>query len=479
MNLYTSYNTDLTEIKDFLPQISVYECNLRIKFILDIAVKINSLTLKVDDVDFLLKALLIGITSGEGLGFNRAFLFIKDQNNNLYRGKYAIGPKNHEDALRIWNKIESEKKGIFYLIENSNEVFSDDSNSLNALVKKISFSADKTEPLIYKFFSADNPFRIENEDKALSRLPLNFKNILFTNFSAVAPIKISGDLFGFIIVDNIFTQREIYEDDFQSLYLFVGLLAIALDKYKLCSEYEDKLEKLEKMNVEVEKNRDIMLSSERFSAIGTMLDHILHEIKNPLSVLGGTVRIIYKKTKDSELKIYSDRILDLMERIENTLENLGNFAYPQAFDYENITFQEIIDSSLYSLERNIENNHIKLQLKIPNEPIYIRVDKKLLKSAFYNIFKNSIDAMPDGGLLIINAEKIDDAIDIKIIDTGLGIARGHLRRIDEPFFTTKTQSMGLGLTVAKNIIEAHDGSICLLRNKYGGTTVSLVLTAVV
>lgn len=475
MNLSSSC---INEIRDFFPQISVYECNLRIKFILDIAVKISSLVLKVDDVDFLLKAILIGITSGEGLGFNRAFLFIKDQSANTYRGKYAIGPKDTEEALRIWHNIAKEKKGIFDIIENSKEVFSNNANYLNEFIKKISFSADKTDSLILKLFFCDHPFRIEDEDKVQSRLPESIKKILFTDFSAVAPIKIGGELFGLIIVDNLFTQKEIYEDDLQSFYLFVGLLSIALDKYKLCSEYEDKLEKLQKMNVEAEKNRDIMLSSERFSAIGTMLDHILHEIKNPLSVLGGIVRLIYKKTKDSELKIYSDKVLDLMERIENTLENLGNFAYPQAFDYENITFQEVIHSSLCSLQRNLENNHIKLQLKLPNEPIYVRVDKKLLKSAFYNIFKNSIDAMPEGGLLIINAEKIDDEVDIKIIDTGLGVARGHLRRIDEPFFTTKSQSMGLGLTVAKNIIEAHDGSICLLRNKYGGTTVSLVLIAV-
>ncbi len=475
MNLKATSNN---EIRDFVQHISLHECNLRIKFILDVAVKISALILKVDDVDFLLKSILIGVTSGEGLGFNRAFLFIKDQKNNSYRGKYAIGPKDQEEAGRIWHGIEREKKGIFDIIENSNEVFADDISYLNKIVKKISFSADKTEPLIYKLSSSDHPFLIQDEDIALSRLSVNLKKILFSGFSAVSPIRIGGELFGFIIVDNVFTKKEIYEDDLQSLFLFVGLLIIALDKYKLCAEYEEKLEKLQKMNVESERNRDIMLSSERFSAIGTMLDHILHEIKNPLSVLGGIVRIIYKKTKDSELKIYSDRVLDLMERLENTLENLANFAYPQSFNYENIAFQELIDSAIFSLQRNIENNHIKLQLKLPGEPIHIRVDRKLLKGAFYNILKNSIDAMPEGGLLIINAEKINDEIDIKIIDTGLGVARGHLRRIDEPFFTTKSQSMGLGLTVAKNIIEAHDGSICILRNKYGGTTVSLALIAV-
>jgi signal transduction histidine kinase len=78
--------------------------------------------------------------------------------------------------------------------------------------------------------------------------------------------------------------------------------------------------------------------------------------------------------------------------------------------------------------------------------------------------------MADGGMLIVAVETVEHYCEIRITDTGLGIAKGHINKADEPFFTTKTHSMGLGLSLARRTLELHGGSLSILKNRIGGTT---------
>jgi signal transduction histidine kinase len=83
--------------------------------------------------------------------------------------------------------------------------------------------------------------------------------------------------------------------------------------------------------------------------------------------------------------------------------------------------------------------------------------------------------MPDGGCLGISVELGDSLVKIKVMDSGLGIARGHLNRLDEPFFTTKSHAMGLGLSLGKKVLEQHGGTLSVEQNSSGGATVTLSL----
>ncbi|RPI51015.1 MAG: sensor histidine kinase, partial [Deltaproteobacteria bacterium] len=88
---------------------------------------------------------------------------------------------------------------------------------------------------------------------------------------------------------------------------------------------------------------------------------------------------------------------------------------------------------------------------------------------------NAVEAMPEGGMITVSVSIPERNVEIQITDTGLGMARGQLDKAGEPFFTTKTHGLGLGLSMAKRVVELHGGFMCLTKNNLGGTNVSITL----
>jgi signal transduction histidine kinase len=105
----------------------------------------------------------------------------------------------------------------------------------------------------------------------------------------------------------------------------------------------------------------------------------------------------------------------------------------------------------------------------------VRVDVEALARAFVNIVRNAFDAMPDGGTLFVSSKQIGVNVEISFADTGVGMSEDVLDRIWTPFFTTKAKGMGLGLSICRRIVEAHNGKVCVRSVEGKGTTFAVLL----
>jgi signal transduction histidine kinase len=123
----------------------------------------------------------------------------------------------------------------------------------------------------------------------------------------------------------------------------------------------------------------------------------------------------------------------------------------------------------------MDRHHIAWHVSLPEADPLLLLDRNHFQQAILNVMRNAIEAMADGGMLIVAMERKDNAYEIRITDTGLGIAKGHIKKVDEPFFTTKTHSMGLGLSLAKRTVEMHNGQLHITKNRIGGTTTIFLL----
>jgi two-component system, NtrC family, sensor histidine kinase PilS len=205
--------------------------------------------------------------------------------------------------------------------------------------------------------------------------------------------------------------------------------------------------------------------ADHLAAIGELSAHIAHEVKNPLASISGSVQLICQGERiDASDKKLLDIIVRETERLNSLINDFLAYARPpQPLKIPVLFRQLIMDmSSLLSADPRFKNvvinNNCPEHLKVP-------VDRDLIRQVFLNLFLNAAEAMPNGGMIRIDADdcesfnNADGKVKITFADTGSGMTGDDMKRVFEPFFTTKSGGTGLGLATVYRIIESHGGTI--------------------
>jgi signal transduction histidine kinase len=446
----------------------------RMRLLVDLSVKLNTAFLRAQDLDEIMQAVLVGVTAGEGLGFNRTFLIRLDPEARRLEGAMAVGPSDAAEAHRIWAEISRNHLSLFEILDGIKVGFHDQTQPLNQLARKI----------VVPLLAGDHPLvRAMNERRPVwvggggldGSVPADLKELLRVDEFVAVPLATDEDDFGVILADNFVSRTPINQQDLDALQLFAGLASIAVGKTRMCERLDERICQLRGLNEEVERNKDLLVEVERFAAMGRMADQLLHEIRNPLSILGGMAKLLKKRLKESELSGYADVILQQSERLEQILAGLFTFVHSPSLDRAPVRLYHLIKVALALVRSHMNKQGIECHTNLPEPEPELSLDHVRVQQAFLNILKNAVEAMPSGGLLTVSAACLDRFVEIQVADTGLGIAKGHLSKVDEPFFTTKTHGIGLGLSMAKQILVLHGGTLSLTRNRLGGTTVIITL----
>ncbi len=217
---------------------------------------------------------------------------------------------------------------------------------------------------------------------------------------------------------------------------------------------------------------------EQEKQIRTSLFKITHEIKNPIAVCKGYLDMFDTNNAEHSAKY----IPILREEIERVLILLQDFLSITTvnIDKESIDIYLLIDDVVDSIKPILKNKNIDLKLEIPDDELYIDGDYNRLKQVFINLIKNSVEAIPDKhrGIIRIYSNLEEKNVKIYIEDNGEGMSDEVLKKFAEPFFTTKKNGTGLGTSLSKEIIKAHDGKINYSSIENKGTTVEVILKVI-
>jgi PAS domain S-box-containing protein len=219
-----------------------------------------------------------------------------------------------------------------------------------------------------------------------------------------------------------------------------------------------------------------VLESEKLATIGLGVAYISHEIKNPLLVIGGfanqVLRSIEQNGKNREkLGI----IITEVNRLEGFLTDISDFTKLSKPKKDMASINSIVEEVSTLFEQQLEIHHVLLDQSIDPHIPETLLDSKQIKQVLINIVKNSVEAMPQGGKLSIETRLMDGCIEIRISDTGKGIAPHDLQNIFDPFVTTKPKGTGLGLAISRKIIDDHEGKVSIQSTLGEGTVCSVVL----
>ncbi|NOY09060.1 MAG: hypothetical protein GXP33_09480 [Spirochaetes bacterium] len=237
---------------------------------------------------------------------------------------------------------------------------------------------------------------------------------------------------------------------------------------KIADSFNKLARKLQLYNNRIIKLQEDMVQSAKLAAAGQLAAGLAHEIRNPLSSIKMMTQIMREKLKGDGNRKEITIILNEIERINHIVKELIEFAKPSAMHFQNQNINDIIINLLNLFKYRIEHQGIEVEQDLPETLPEIPVDTEKIKVCIINIIVNAVQAMPRGGILSTSTGLSgSDNILIRICDTGEGIEQSFIKNIFEPFFTTKREGTGLGLALAKVIIERHQGHIYVKSNKNG------------
>ncbi len=556
--------------------------------------KISQAVRSVYDKNMAIKIMLLGLTSGRGLKFNRALYLEKDNVRGLLIPKLWVGPDEDEDANEIWKEanIQAIKYGSLtqYLKEEGINLPSNNKLTLSMQNKVLAY---KGHPILERVVEKKQVIHVVPQMLKIKWEDLeDIYDIVRTDEFLIFPITGMLETKGVIIVDNKITKKPITPMDIEIIKLFkdnVGLAIEMIENYQELSQKTKRLEeqkdlmdyyrrfkdnilqnlpvaiivvdrggKITEWNKKAEnifsrprenvigttivdlvgilgddiiniiqkvyhsrnylklqnyklslsddervfdiqfsplRNEDLgviegiiivfddvtelynlqkeMEKREKLAAMGEMAAKIAHEIRNPLTVIGGYLNRLNKKAGDNEyVQKYTKIILEELYRLENIVNDILEYTRGvKLMQVEEFDLIEVIREVLLMYEDFIKQKNIMLNVEWLNEKLFVRADRDKIKQVLINLIKNSIEVVDENGKIDIKVGIDGDRAFFEITNNGAPISDDVRDKLFTPFFTTKSKGTGLGLAICKKIIEEeHKGKIYLVKSDETGTS---------
>jgi two-component system sensor histidine kinase HydH len=248
---------------------------------------------------------------------------------------------------------------------------------------------------------------------------------------------------------------------FCSAGLLSGLVAKRERKQKRSSE--EAAQRLARVYAELQENVEQMKRAERLSALGQLSAGLAHEIRNPLASIAGATGILRRgHATPSKTAECLEIIHKECHRLSRMLTSFLDFARPRSPNFVDVSLEAVLDSVLELAEHAVQGARVTFRRESPSE-LTLQCDPEQLKQVLLNLVINAIQAMPDGGELVLAARSLDGNAIIEVHDQGCGVGEEEMAHLYDPFFTTKEYGTGLGLPVAHQIV-AHLGGVLSARN---------------
>jgi signal transduction histidine kinase len=216
--------------------------------------------------------------------------------------------------------------------------------------------------------------------------------------------------------------------------------------------------------------------TERLAAIGQVAGGVAHELRNPLNVVKTSVYYLVNARNPTPEKTaeHLQRIERHVVLADNVITALSNFAKLPVPNLRPFSVQQCVQEAL---DINPPGDHIEVVIDCPPSLPPVLADFDQVRIVLGNLIRNARDAMPKGGRLVVSGRHQDDVVDVDFADTGVGISPENLSRIIEPLYTTKARGLGLGLAIARAILDKNKGSLRVASEVGRGSTFTVRLSA--
>lgn len=291
------------------------------------------------------------------------------------------------------------------------------------------------------------------------------------------PLQVEGRTIGVIDVSTR-TERLFTDEEINFFNTLASHAAVAIENARLYEQTRAQLEQLR-------STQDRLVESERRAAIGELVAGLAHEINNPLTAIMGHSQLLLETVPEGPSAESWREELDIVsvaaQRIAHIVQEFVKLSHVEGGHSETVSLNGIIENALEKFEARPDSQDIAVTKTFPAEPLFVLANPQLMEQVLNNILTNSLEAMPHGGRIDVQAGLYDkERVYCSVRDTGYGIPASDLKRVFEPGYTTKIEAgvvrgIGLGLYTAERIIKTHGGTIWLESEEGKYTTVKFTL----
>jgi signal transduction histidine kinase len=203
----------------------------------------------------------------------------------------------------------------------------------------------------------------------------------------------------------------------------------------------------------------------RLAAIGRLTAGVGHEVKNPINAMVLHLELLRGKLAPGGVEAFggAQRHVEIlageMQRLDRVVQTLADFSRPMELHLREHDLRQVVEIVMELMATEMQENRVVVKVNAPKEPLIARVDAQLMQQALLNLLLNGMQAMPDGGAMVVRLRRDHQFVVVEVIDEGVGIPPELLPRIFELYFTTKPKGSGIGLAMTYRILQLHGGAM--------------------
>jgi hypothetical protein len=415
--------------------------------------EIGHLLARTVRLDQVLRVIVSAVVHPHGLGLSRTALFLGDEQEDLIRGRLAR-QRPPDDALPRHADLSQELETLAF--EPAREWDAE----LEMRAKCFAVRRDReAHPLVA--CAASRTPRLFQGGGPQDELEPKLAGLFGDAPVYLTPLVTQGRNLGVLAVANLPGEVPPENDRLALCGLIADTAAGAIERARLHDELAERLSDLRDANARQRYLQGQLFKAERLSALGELAAEIVHQIRNPLSVVGGFGRRVARTIEEDDPRSQDMQILlEEVTRMESILERIRqDVRLARSPSAQSVDPRELLEAAVERYRNAAREQRIGLEMSSEPGLPPIRGSRDILLEALDNLIRNAFDAVAPGGNVTVSAKRLKEAIHLLVEDDGPGLTEEQVSKIFEPFYTTKVRGTGLGLPLSQRLIRQCGGSL--------------------
>ncbi len=405
----------------------------------------------------LLKVILTGATAAQGLGFNRAFLFLHEEDTNELVGHMAVGPLSAEEAGSIWRNLDAMRLSLEELLDSEQHQSDERSDGITQLITD--FKVSLAEESIIGHVCREGACLNLTVSEDIDPVTRSLVERLGTDNLALVPMVSKGHLLGLLAADNQITGRPISDEAVHLLQVLANQAAVAMERARLYEAQRERRCELERINQLLAESQSQIIKFEKMSVIGELTSAIAHELRNPLTIIGGFANLMLKAELPEENREYLNIIAAEIKRAESVLHQVLDFSQASRGANQAIDFSQLVQRCMELLKGRFSSRELPMFLSLAGPPLKVFGNYDQLSHAVYQFLKFVVEDLIPPGDAEVRTEFRDD-LAVMLIKIRCGEhERDKVRKTLRRIFSQNRTSQHLTILVAGETIRYHGGNL--------------------
>ncbi len=390
--------------------------------------------------------ILTALTSGSGVGFNRAMYFRRD--GNRLRGELWLGPSSPEEARSVWEVLSTPGIGYVEIIEHNRALLSANEDTLTRRIRRLSFGATGEPCPLPAAAACHKEIVLVRDATHEPQVDARFLEMIGVDEFLCLPLLSRDEVLGVFVLDNAFTRKRIEPRDVK----LAALCSLLAANYIHTADLYRRL-------VETEKT----------AAMGEVAMFITHQIRNPLVTIGGFTGQLLESAADEKKRRRNLKIIhDEVRRLEDIVYRVGHFLKVTLKEPFYADVRPALAAAVCEGETAARAKGVSFRARIEKGLPLVFCDPATFGEVARNLIDNAIEATPAGGTVALHAYRRRDirSFVLSIHDSGPGFSAAEREKLFAPFYSTKENGIGLGLPFVKRVLDTCGGKV-MVRSREG------------